>query len=100
MKEGGQMPTFRRMPKRGFSNAKFRTIYSIVNVGALDSRFENGTHVTPQALREAGLIRNLRYPVKILGDGVLTKKLTVDVAKYSKSALEKIQAAGGKTKTA
>jgi len=94
------MPTFRRMPKRGFSNAKFRTVYSIVNVGALDSKFDSGTHVTPQALREAGLIRNLRYPVKVLGDGALTKKLTVDVAKYSKSALEKIQAAGGEAKTA
>jgi large subunit ribosomal protein L15 len=94
------MPTFRRMPKRGFSNAKFRTIYTVVNVGALDSKFESGTHVTPQLLKEAGLIRNLRYPVKVLGDGPLTKKLTVDAAKYSKSALEKIQAAGGEAKTA
>jgi len=94
------MPTFRRMPKRGFSNAKFRTVYSVVNVGDLDSKFEDGTHVTPQVLREAGLIRHLRHPVKILGDGALAKKLTVDVAKYSKSAVEKIRAAGGEAKTA
>lgn len=100
LKEGGQMPTFRRMPKRGFSNAQFTTIYSVVNVGALNAKFENGTHVTPQALREAGLIRTLRHPVKILGDGVLEKKLTVDAKKFSRSAAEKIEAAGGEARSA
>ena len=94
------MPTFRRIPKRGFSNAKFATIYAVVNVGDLEVCFESGSHVTPQALREVGLIRNLRYPVKILGDGVLTKKLRVDVAKYSRSAAEKIQTVGGEARTA
>lgn len=94
------MPTFRRMPKRGFSNVKFATVYSIVNVGDLDAAFEKDAHVTPQALREAGLIRNLRYPVKILGDGALTKKLMVEAVKYSKSAAEKIQAAGGEARVA
>jgi len=90
------MPTFRRLPKRGFSNALFRHRFSVVNVSSLESRFEAGDHVTPQSLRECGLIRNLRFPVKILGDGALTKKLTVDVAKVSRSAQEKIESAGGK----
>ena len=92
------MPVFRLIPKRGFSNARFRTEYSVVNVGALEAAFESGAHVTPQALREAGLIRHLRYPVKILGEGTLSKKLTVDAVKYSKSAVEKIQAAGGEAR--
>lgn len=99
MQEGGQMPTFRRMPKRGFSNVRFATLYSIVNVDSLESYFRVNAHVTPQSLREAGLIRNLRYPIKILGNGELTKKLTVDAAKFSKSAMEKIQAAGGEART-
>jgi large subunit ribosomal protein L15 len=98
LKEGGQMPTFRRMPKRGFSNAKFTTVYTVVNVGDLEACFEAGAHVTAQALREVGLIRNLRHPVKILGDGDLTKKLRVDAAKYSRSAAKKIQDAGGEAK--
>jgi large subunit ribosomal protein L15 len=98
MQEGGQMPTFRRLPKRGFSNVRFATLYSIVNVSSLESYFGVNAHVTSQSLREAGLIRNLRYPVKILGSGKLTKKLTVDAAKFSKSAMEKIQAAGGETR--
>jgi large subunit ribosomal protein L15 len=98
MAEGGQMPTFRRLPKRGFSNAQFTTRYSVVNVAALEARFEVGGHVTPQSLLEAGLIRNLRCPVKILGDGTLTKKLAVDAAKFTKSAKEKIEAAGGEVR--
>lgn len=93
--EGGQMPTFRRLPKRGFSNVQFATRYGIVNVGSLEERYEAGAHVTPQSLLEVGLLRTVRYPVKVLGDGTLTKKLTVDAAKFSKSAMEKIQAAGG-----
>lgn len=98
MQEGGQMPAFRRIPKRGFSNAKFRRLYSVVNVGDLEDRYEAGAHVTPQSLVEVGLIRNLRYPVKILGDGALTKKLMVDAGKYSRSAEEKIKAAGGEAR--
>ena len=100
MQEGGQMPTFRRMPKRGFSNARFTTRYSIVNVESLESRFTPGAHVTPQAMLEAGLISSLRIPVKVLGDGALTKKLIVDATKFSKSAQEKIQAAGGEVRMA
>ena len=95
MSEGGQMPTFRRIPKRGFNNAQFETRYAIVNVASLEARYEAGAHVTPQSLLEVGLIRNLRYPIKILGNGDLKTKLTVDAAKFSKSAEEKIKAAGG-----
>ena len=83
------MPTFRRLPKRGFSNVQFATRYGIVNIGSLEDRYEAGAHVTAQSLLEVGLLRTVRYPVKVLGDGILTKKLTVD------AAMEKIQAAGG-----
>ena len=100
LNEGGQMPTFRRIPKRGFSNAKFTIRFSIVNVGNLEERFEAGAHVTPQALLEAGLIRNLRLPIKILGDGELNKKLMVDAAKYTGTAKEKIEKAGGEARIA
>lgn len=98
MHEGGQMPTFRRIPKRGFSNAAFTVRYNVVNISALSERYESGTHVTIQALLETGLIRNLRLPVKVLGDGELDKKLTVEAAKFSKSAVEKIKAAGGEAR--
>ncbi|MCH8149389.1 MAG: 50S ribosomal protein L15 [Planctomycetes bacterium] len=100
LNEGGQMPTFRRIPKRGFSNAKFRTRFSTVNVSKLEERFETGAHVTPQALLEVGLIRNLRFPIKILGDGELKKKLTVDAAKYTGTAKDKIEKAGGEARIA
>ena len=70
----------------------------MVNVAALEVAYPANTHVTPQALRESGLIRNLRLPVKVLGDGSLTKKLTVDAAKFSRSAMEKIKQAGGEAR--
>lgn len=95
MSEGGQMPLFRRLPKRGFSNFEFQTVYDVVNVGDLEKRFRTGDHVTPEALLAAGLIRNLRNKVKILGNGGLTHKLKVEAAKFSKTAAEKIQSAGG-----
>ncbi len=98
MQEGGQMPTFRRMPKRGFNNAQFEIRYHVVNVEALETAYPADFHVTPQALRESGLIRNVRLPVKILGEGALTKKLTVDAAKFSKSAIQKITQAGGEAR--
>ncbi len=98
MQEGGQMPTFRRMPKRGFNNAQFERRFSIVNVESLEDRFESGAHVTPQALLEVRLIRNLQLPVKILGNGNLTKTLNIDAAKFTKSAVEKIKAAGGEAR--
>ncbi len=89
------MPLFRRVPKRGFSNSDFRTDYHVVNIGDLEERFESGAHVTPEAILEAGLIRNLRNKVKVLGDGQLTKKLKIEASKFSKSAEEKIKGAGG-----
>ena len=92
--EGGQMPLYRRVPKRGFTNI-YRTEYATVNVGQLEI-FENGTVVTVDALKEAGLIKKVMAGVKILGDGELTKKLTVEADKFSDGAKEKIEALGGK----
>ena len=91
--EGGQMPLYRRIPKRGFKNYNYKEIIGI-NVSKLDV-FENGTEVTVETLIEAGIVKNPRNGVKILGDGELTKKLTVKVNAFSKSAEEKITAAGG-----
>lgn len=96
--EGGQMPLFRRIPKRGFTNAKFKIVYDVVNVFELDECFEPGAEVTKLALAEAGLIRSEKRLVKILGDGDLTKKLTVQAERFSKSALQKITDAGGSVK--
>jgi large subunit ribosomal protein L15 len=93
--EGGQMAFFRRIPKRGFTNAMFRTDYAIVNIQDLAKRFEDGAEVNPDMLVKAGLIRNTKDPVKVLGQGDLTKKLTVTAAKFSESAKAKITAAGG-----
>lgn len=98
--EGGQMPLFRRLPKRGFNNFNFRTDYSVVNVSDLEERFDSGTTITPALLKEAGLISNLKLGVKVLGNGELTKKLNVEAAKFSKSAEEKIRSAGGEIKIA
>ena len=92
--EGGQMPLYRRVPKRGFNNV-FRTEYAEVNVERLEA-FENGETVTAQALLEKKIIRKELDGIKILGGGELTKKLTVQAAKFSASAKEKIEAVGGK----
>lgn len=92
--EGGQMPLFRRLPKRGFSNAKFASRYQIVNVCQLE-RFDDDSNVSIEQMSEAGLISNSKERVKILGDGELTKKLKVSAHKFSKSAEHKIQACGG-----
>jgi large subunit ribosomal protein L15 len=94
--EGGQMPLHRRVPKRGFHNA-FRTEYAVVNLDTLSERFDEGTVVTPQLLREAGLIHSTRQPIKVLARGDVSKKLTVQAHKFSGKAAEKIQAAGGAT---
>ena len=94
-REGGQMPLFRRFPKRGFSNALFRKHYQTINIKALEARFEAGADVTADTLAKSGLIPNTRLPIKILGEGELTKKLNVTVAAYSASAQQKITAAGG-----
>ena len=95
--EGGQMPLFRRLPKRGFSNYRFATRYEIINVSQLE-RFDEGAVVGVEQLSEAGLIDNLESKVKILGDGELTKKLEVEAHKFSKSAEQKIVGCGGTTK--
>ncbi|MDR0357230.1 MAG: 50S ribosomal protein L15 [Clostridiales Family XIII bacterium] len=92
--EGGQMPLYRRIPKRGFTNI-WRVEYETVNVEDLNA-FDEGTEVTPALLAEKRLVRKKKLPVKILGDGKIEKKLIVKANKFSKSATEKIQAAGGK----
>ena len=92
------MPIFRRLPKRGFNNANFATRYNVVNVADLDQRFDAGSHVTPAALFDAGLIRDKKLAVKVLGAGTIGKKLIVEAAKFSKQAAEKIAAAGGEAK--
>ncbi|MCG8402781.1 MAG: 50S ribosomal protein L15 [Firmicutes bacterium] len=93
--EGGQMPLQRRMPKRGFTNAPFKKEIVSVNLDKLNG-FENGAEVTPQALLEARVIKKTGDGVKILGSGSLEKSLTVKAHAFSKSAVEKIQSAGGK----
>src|SRR5689334_12570355 len=90
--EGGQMPLFRRIPKRGFSTATWAREYHVVNVKALSECFEDGATVDPEALKKAGLAKGPADGVRILGDGELTKKLTVKAHHFSKSATEKIQA--------
>ena len=92
--EGGQMQLFRRMPKRGFSHATWDKHYHVVNVGDLE-RFDDGAVVDPEALRKAGLAKGPADGVRVLGNGELTKRLTVRAHHFSKSALEKIAARGG-----
>ena len=93
--EGGQLPLFRRLPKRGFSNAMFKVEYATINVSDLE-KFEDGAVVTPELLKEMGILKKQLAGVKILGNGDLTKKLTVKANKFSASAVEKIEAIGGK----
>ena len=92
--EGGQMPLYRRVPKKGFTNI-FRLEYAEVNVGQLEV-FTEGTVVNAELLKAAGIIKKTLDGVKILGNGELTKKLTVEAAKFTESAKEKIEAVGGK----
>jgi large subunit ribosomal protein L15 len=94
--EGGQMPLHRRVPKRGFHNP-FRVEYAVVNLDTLSEVFEAGSSVTPDVLRERGLVRQSRAKIKVLGRGDITKKLTVQAHKFSGTAAEKIAAAGGTT---
>ena len=93
--EGGQLPLFRRLPKRGFSNARFKTEYATINLSDLN-RFEDGAVVTPELLKEMGLVKNQLDGIKVLGNGTLEKKLTVKAHKFSSSAQEKIESLGGK----
>ena len=93
--EGGQLPLYRKLPKRGFKN-RFATRYAIVNVGILNDRFEDGETVTLEALCEKRIVTKVLDGVKVLGNGDITKKLTVEANVFSQSAKEKIEAAGGK----
>ena len=93
--EGGQLPLFRRVPKRGFSNAKFKTRYAVINLKDLNN-FEDGAVVTPALLKDAGIIKNQLDGIKVLGTGKLEKKITIQASKFSTSALEKIKEAGSK----
>lgn len=92
--EGGQMPLIRRLPKRGFSNARFKTQYAVINLSQLNA-FEDGTVIDEAVLRERNLVRGKFDGIKILGNGDLTRKLTIHASKVSAAALEKIQKAGG-----
>lgn len=92
--EGGQMPLYRRIPKRGFTNI-FAKVYSEVNIAQLD-KFDDGTIVTPELLKQSGVISKINDGVVVLGNGEMSKKLTVKASRFTKSAAEKIEAAGGK----
>ena len=94
--EGGQLPLYRKLPKRGFNNSRFGKAYAVVNVNSLN-KFNDGDVVDCAALLSAGIINNAFDGVKVLGEGELTKKLTVKAAVFSASAKEKIEAVGGKT---
>lgn len=93
--EGGQLPLYRRLPKRGFSNAKFKIRYATINVSDLN-RFEDGTVVTKELLKEVGLLKNQLDGVKVLGNGTLEKKLTIKANKFSREAVSKIEKSGSK----
>ena len=93
--EGGQLPLYRRLPKRGFSNAMFKKVYAVINVSDLNM-FDEGTVVTPELLKEMGIIKNALSGIKVLGNGEIEKKLEVRAHKFSETAKQKIEAAGGK----
>lgn len=92
--EGGQLPLFRRLPKRGFSNAKFKIRYAVINLSDLE-KFAEGTEVTPTLLKEMGVVKNSLDGIKVLGNGKLTKKLNVKANKFSETAKKEIEALGG-----
>jgi len=93
--EGGRVPYFRRIPKRGFSNFRFRTEYQTVNLGLLEQCFQSGEEIDPRILAEKGIIREADELVKVLADGKLTKVFSIKAHKFSAAALEAIKSAGG-----
>lgn len=93
--EGGQLPLYRRLPKRGFTNARFKVEYAVINLSDLN-RFEDGASITPELLKEMGLLKNQLDGVKVLGNGKLEKKLNVRANKFSTKAQEEIEKLGGK----
>lgn len=95
--QGGQSPLYRRLPKRGFNNARFETKYATINLSDLNTYFNDGDEVTPEILKERGIIKKQLSGIKVLGNGKLEKKLTVKASRFSQSAIEAIEAAGGKT---
>jgi large subunit ribosomal protein L15 len=94
---GGQSPLYRRLPKRGFNNTQFAIKYATVNVGDLEKFFNDGDVVTPEVLKEKGIIKKSLAGIKVLASGNLTKKLTVKANRFSNEAITKIENAGGKT---
>jgi len=93
--EGGQLPWFQRFPKRGFSNAAFRKNYHVVNLKVLEERFESGADIDVASLASHRIVRDTNLPLKVLGEGELTKKFNITAAKFSASARKKIEGAGG-----
>ena len=94
--QGGQTPLYRKLPKRGFNNAQFRTEYATINLSDLNKYFNDGDVVTPELLKEKGIIKKQLCGVKVLGNGELEKKLTIRANRFSSSAVTKIESAGGK----
>ncbi|MEO6846480.1 MAG: 50S ribosomal protein L15 [Chthoniobacterales bacterium] len=94
--EGGQMPLYRRLPKRGFNNAQFKTIFGIVNLETLEAKFNVGDVINEQSLRERGILKGSFDGIKILGRGEITKKFSFEVDQISASAKDKVEKAGGK----
>ena len=94
--QGGQSPLYRRLPKRGFNNKRFRTEYATINLADLNKFFNDGDIVTPEILKERGIIKNSLCGIKVLANGELDKKLTIKAHRYSSTAVTKIEKAGGK----
>ena len=94
--QGGQSPLYRRIPKRGFNNTRFETKYATINVGQLNKLFKDGDVITPEVLKERGIVKKQLNGIKVLSAGVLDKKLTIKAQRFSSSAVTKIEAAGGK----
>ena len=94
--QGGQSPLYRRIPKRGFNNARFETKFATINVGQLNKLFNDGDVITPEVLKERGIVKKQLNGIKVLSAGVLDKKLTIKAQRFSSSAVTKIEAAGGK----
>ncbi len=95
--QGGQTPLYRRLPKRGFNNARYSVRYATINLSDLNKFFKDGDVVTPELLKEKGIIKKQLSGVKVLGNGNLEKKLTIKANRFSMTAVAKIEAAGGKT---
>lgn len=95
--QGGQSPLYRRIPKRGFNNARFETKYATINISDLNKYFKDGDVVTPEVLKEKGIVKKQLSGVKVLGNGELEVKLTVKANRFSQVAITKIESAGGKT---